>query len=757
MPKQVGAADPGSTTPRRERALLAAIIANSDDAMISESVDGTILTWNATAERLFGYTAQEIIGSPITRLYASDRLPEAQELLSRLRAGDTISHYETQRLRKDGTPVDVSITVSPIRDAEGRVVAAFNIARGITKARQSQRYLELTAAIVEHSDDAIISMAPDGRVISWNAGAERLFGYAATEMIGESMARVFPADRAHEEPELIARLMAGETISHYQTRRIRKDGAAIDVSVTLSPIRDAHGAIVAVSRIVRDITAMKRQQSVLAQVSRDLQTILDESPVLIGAWNADLTNRFANKAYAATLGWSAADLRGRHIRDFLGTENFERTRARMEAALRGHPQGFDSSVRLPDGGLHHYHVEFVPEQQEDGSTGVLVFALDFTDRVLQDIALKKSELHTRSVLASMAEGLVVHALDGTVMDANAAASAVLGMSREQLLGRTSLDPSWEAIREDGSPLPGTEHPAMVALRSGQSLRNQVMGVQTLDNGRRWLSVNAQPLWTEDGAIMIGAIATFTDITEQRRQQLKAARFHEQIRSLARRFDELRDARSAGGTGEPEAGGGHPGAHAPRAGLRFGRGAAARHLRLEASGHRGARLLRGVGPVRERLWRPGGSAHHRECAEGGPAGIHRGAAHLVPRDPGGAEQHRPACPGHQRGGVGGAGRWQHPAAHQGQRRRHRRAGLVQAQCLRPAGRIRTGCPPRWHAAYARRRGPRHDAGGRRPHRTPGAERTSRGILISYADRGISPRTSGTRPGPAPARRSGSWRR
>jgi PAS domain S-box-containing protein len=397
----------------------------------------------------------------------------------------------------------------------------------------------LLAAIIASGDDALISTSLDGTVLTWNAGAERIFGYTAAEMTGGPVARLLPVERLHEEAALITRLLAGETIPPFQTRRLRKDGSPIDVSITLSPIRDAHEAIVAVSEAVHDFTAVQAQQAALAQVSRDLQTIVDQSPVQIGAWNADLTNRFANKAYAATFGWTATELRGRHLREFLGAENFARSHPYVEGVLGGVPQAFESSLQLPDGSLHHYHIEYVPEQQIDGSTGLLVFAVDVTERVQQGMALAKSEQHTRSVLEAMAEGLVVQASDGRIVDANAAAPAMLGMTREQLLGRSSLDSGWQAILEDGSPLPGTEHTPMVALRTGQPVRNQVVGVQT-PAGRRWLSINAQPLWSADGTVLTGAISTFTDITVQREQQLKAARFHEQIRSLARRFDQLRD-------------------------------------------------------------------------------------------------------------------------------------------------------------------------------------------------------------------------
>jgi PAS domain S-box-containing protein len=140
-----------------------------------------------------------------------------------------------------------------VRDASGEIVAISKIARDITEAYQRQLASAVAAAIVEHSEDAIVSKTLDGTVISWNLGAQKIFGYTAVEMIGAPITRLFPDDRLAEEPELISRLVLGKSVDQFVTRRIRKDGASIDVSVTLSPVRDAQGRIVAVSKIAREI------------------------------------------------------------------------------------------------------------------------------------------------------------------------------------------------------------------------------------------------------------------------------------------------------------------------------------------------------------------------------------------------------------------------------------------------------------------------------------------------------------------------
>jgi diguanylate cyclase (GGDEF)-like protein/PAS domain S-box-containing protein len=124
--------------------------------------------------------------------------------------------------------------------------------------------VQLLAAIVESSDDAIVAKRLDGTVLTWNRGAEELYGYSAAEMVNQNIAAVIPADRANELAEILARVGAGERIQHYETVRLHKDGSILDVSVTISPIVDAAGEVVGVSTIARDITRQKRMQELLA-------------------------------------------------------------------------------------------------------------------------------------------------------------------------------------------------------------------------------------------------------------------------------------------------------------------------------------------------------------------------------------------------------------------------------------------------------------------------------------------------------------
>jgi PAS domain S-box-containing protein len=238
--------------------LLGAIVDSSDDAILSKDLNGIITSWNKGATRIFGYTADEVIGRPGVILLPSDRIDEERLILDRIRRGEQVDHYETRRRRKDGEVIDVSVTISPIRQADGRIVGASKVARDITEQKQSAGATRLLAAIVSSSDDAIVSKNLNGIISSWNAGAERIFGYTPEEAIGRSVLMLVPMDRKDEEPRILERIRRGERIDHFETLRVRKNGEIFPVSLTISPVKNERGTIVGASKIARDITDLKK-------------------------------------------------------------------------------------------------------------------------------------------------------------------------------------------------------------------------------------------------------------------------------------------------------------------------------------------------------------------------------------------------------------------------------------------------------------------------------------------------------------------
>jgi PAS domain S-box-containing protein len=255
---------------------LASIVESSEDAIVSKDLRGVVRTWNRGAERIFGYSAQEMVGRSILTIIPDERRGEEDMILGRIHKGLKVDHFDTVRRRKDGSFVNVSVTVSAIRDSEGRIVGASKIARDISDRLAVGSAHARLAAIIESSDDAIVSKDLDGVVQSWNRGAERLFGYLAEEMIGQPIRILLPHDRQDEEIRILERIRRGEHVDHFETIRMRKDGKPIHVSVSISPIRDAAGTITGASKIARDISERKLLEATTAAFTFELENRVRE-------------------------------------------------------------------------------------------------------------------------------------------------------------------------------------------------------------------------------------------------------------------------------------------------------------------------------------------------------------------------------------------------------------------------------------------------------------------------------------------------
>jgi len=246
-------------------ALLRAIVQSSDDAIITKRLDGTITSWNPAATRLFGYLPEEILGHPILKLIPEELHSEEEEIIRKLRAGEQIAHYETVRLAKGGRRVEISVIISPVRNQHGEVVGASEIARDIIEQKLLGQARSRLAAIVESSDDAIISKDLNGIIKSWNKAATRIFGYSEEEIVGSSILKLIPAELHSEEYNILKKLKAGERIDHFETTRLHKNGDRLDVSLTISPVKDSSGKVVGASKVLRDVTDRKRLQRSLVE------------------------------------------------------------------------------------------------------------------------------------------------------------------------------------------------------------------------------------------------------------------------------------------------------------------------------------------------------------------------------------------------------------------------------------------------------------------------------------------------------------
>jgi len=246
---------------------LASIVEFSDDAIVSEDLDGVITSWNKGAERLFGYLAEEAIGKPVTILFPPECLREQYVILARIRRGDRVEHYETVRRCKDGSLIDVSLTVSPVRDAEGEVVGASKIARDITERKRTRELLRRQADLLDQSHDAIFTWRIGGGIAYWSRGAERLYGYTAEEAIGQSSHELLRTRSPIPMQEIEARI-AQDGSWYGELAHTTRDGR--EIVVESRHVRIAYDGETYALESNRDITQRKVHEEHVQLLTREV-------------------------------------------------------------------------------------------------------------------------------------------------------------------------------------------------------------------------------------------------------------------------------------------------------------------------------------------------------------------------------------------------------------------------------------------------------------------------------------------------------
>ena len=490
--------------------LLAAIVSSSDDAIISKDLNGTVTSWNAGAERLFGYREEEIVGTSVLRLVPPELHEEEARILALVRKGERIEHFGTVRVRKDGSRVNVSITVSPVLDASGAVVGASKIARDVELAQERERAQAVLAAIVESSDDAIISKSLDGTVTSWNRAAERLYGWTAGEIIGRSVLTIVPQELHAEEHRILQRLREGERVEHFRTHRVAKDGHRVDVTLSISPIRDASGRVVGASEIARDVSLMRdaeRTKAILAAVvqSSDDAIVSKDLNSIVMSWNPAAERMF---------GWTSEEMIGRSILTIIPPElrhEEDTILANMRAGRR--MEHFETWRVAKDG--HRVYVSLTVSPVRD-ITGRVVGA----SKIARDVTAQREADRARGMLAAIVEStddaIVSKSLTGMVTSWNRAAARLFGYTSEEMVGSSILRIVPPELHED-------EYRILGRIRAGERIEHYDTVRMAKDGRRLDVSLTISPLRDGTGNV-VGASKIARDVTAQRAAERRKDEF-----------------------------------------------------------------------------------------------------------------------------------------------------------------------------------------------------------------------------------------
>jgi len=372
------------------------------------AADGHWLRVNKKLCDIVGYTADELLRMTFQDVTHPDDIAADVEQAAKVAAGKLEQYsLEKRYIRKNGEVTWVNLTVAGVRDANQQFQYFISVIEDIGMRKQAEEAQAHLAAIVESSDDVIISKSLDGIITSWNAAAERIFGYSSEEAVGRSiLSLIIPAELHEEEQQILRRLRAGDRVDHYQTIRVAKNGRKVRISATISPVRNAHGHIIGASKIARDITERETTQSMLRENQDLLRAAFTQTYSFLAMLSTDGTILEANRAAIDGTGFSRGEVVGQKIWDvWWRTLPEEQVIAKTSVATAagGLAVREECEYALRDGSIRFADRTLNPVQNERGEVIMIVASgLDITDHrqlrsVLEDRVHERTrELETKN-------------------------------------------------------------------------------------------------------------------------------------------------------------------------------------------------------------------------------------------------------------------------------------------------------------------------------------------------------------------------
>ena len=499
---------------------LSAIVESSDDAIIGKSLDGVITSWNLGATRQYGYTAAETIGKSISMLIPVNHTNEEQEILEKIAAGEKVDHYKSIRRRKDGSLLDVSLTISPVFDATGRIIGASTIARDITEATRAEHELQTTMqrfyTILSNLNSGILLVTHDGRIEFANPAFCSLFGL--TETPGELVANfdsekvIARIDTAYQNPaqgvlrvrELVARGQSvfGEEIPMQNGATFLRDFAPLTVD----------GKPYGRMWVHTDITVLKKAEE---DSKNSFVTLSNFVPQFVWMCTPDGLNTYFNQRWVDYTGLTLEESYGRGWNTPFHPDDkqpaWDAWNKAVETGGRS-PYSVESRLRAADGSYRRFLIRGEPMRSPSGE----IHRWFGTCTDIEDMK-QESEGRFRSVVESMSEGLMLFDPKGNAIYQNPASLRIHAFEAkaDEPLEAELLKATWKGWDEQGRPLSPDEWPMSRVFREGR-LENQVLHAQRIETGHEFdASYNGSLLYDSAGKVT-GGFITIYDITEEKR-------------------------------------------------------------------------------------------------------------------------------------------------------------------------------------------------------------------------------------------------
>jgi PAS domain S-box-containing protein len=493
-------ARPDLRTEEARTALLAALVDSSDDAIVGKSLDGVILTWNRAAEVIYGYSAAEILGAPLSRLLHPDRLQEMLDVMASIRDGGRVAAYETLKVRKDGRVIGVSLTMSPIHDASGQLVGVSSIARDVTERKRADEQIlaasQYARSLIEASLDPLVTISPAGKITDVNEATIKVTGVDRERLIGTDFSDYFTEpEKAREGYQQV---FSQGSVTDYPLTIRHRDERLTDVLYNASVYRDPEGNVLGVFAAARDVTAQKEaSQYARSLIEASLDPLVTISP------DGKITD--VNEATIKVTGVDREKLIGTDFSDYF-TEPTKAREGYQQVFAQGFVTDYPLTIRHRDG--KHTDVLYnasVYKDMRGNVLGVFAAARDVT-------AQKKASQYARSLIEASLDPLVTISGEGKITDVNEATIKITGVPRERLIGADFSDYFTE---------PEKAREGYLQVFSKGFVTDYPLTIRHRDQRLTNVLYNAS-LYKDVGGNVLGVFAAARDVTAQKKAEAEVA-------------------------------------------------------------------------------------------------------------------------------------------------------------------------------------------------------------------------------------------
>lgn len=491
---------------------------------VKDADDLRFVRFNAAGEILLGLSRQELLGKSDADLFPHDQaeffIAKDREVFKVNDLVDVPEEYIDTRHK--GRRI-LHTKKIPVRDQMGKPIYLLGISEDITERKQAESALKeseaLFRSLFEYAPVGIALNAMDGRFVQVNRALYEMIGYGEDEFHHLTYWDITPREYMEQESQQISFLYERGFYGPYEKEYVHKDGHRIPVLLNGSLIK-ARDEQYFILSVIQDISERKKAEEALRLSEQRWQFALEGNGDGVWDWNILTNEVFWSKQRKRIVGlsedeevdslslWEAS----------LHPDDREMVLSDLERHLQGETQYYQAEyrVRCKDG-AYKWVLDRgkVIEWDGDGRPSRMIGTYsDIDERKRSERALKESEQRYRSLLSGMSEGVVLQDRDGVIVSHNVSAERILGLKSDQLLGCSTLDMHWHAIKEDGSPYPGEEYPSVITRRTGKACRAVIMGIHQRDDSIRWVQVATEPLFEEGYATPSGVVTTFHDVTER---------------------------------------------------------------------------------------------------------------------------------------------------------------------------------------------------------------------------------------------------